>query len=143
MKKNQILNEKELESIKAKMAAQKAGDVMSSAVKIGDIDLIVSRLDGQSVDALKTMADDIKAKNENAVIVFASLTDSKITFVAMAGKNALSSGVHCGKIIKEVTTIAGGSGGGKPDMAQGGGKDESKIDSALAEVENIVKGQLN
>ena len=61
----------------------------------------------------------------------------------MAGKNALSSGVHCGKIIKEVTTIAGGSGGGKPDMAQGGGKDESKIDLALTEVENIVKGQLN
>ena len=135
--------QKELESIKAKMAAQKAGDVMSSVVKVGDIDLIASRLDGQSVDALKTMADDIKAKNENAVIVFAALTDSKITFVAMAGKNALSSGVHCGKIIKEVTTIAGGSGGGKPDMAQGGGKDESKIDLALTEVENIVKGQLN
>lgn len=135
--------QKELESIKAKMASQQAGDVMSSAVKVGDIDLIASRLDGQSVDALKTMADDIKAKNENAVIVFAALTDSKITFVAMAGKKALSSGVHCGKIIKEITSIAGGSGGGKPDMAQGGGKDESKINLALTEVENIVKGQLN
>jgi len=134
--------QKELESAKAKMAAAKAGDIMSGAEKIGDIDLIVSRLDGQSVDALKTMADDIKAKNENAVVVFAAQTDGKITFVAMAAKNALAKGVHSGKIIKEITAIAGGSGGGKPDMAQGGGKDASKIDDAIGAVSEIVKAQL-
>ena len=134
--------QKELESAKAKMAAAKAGDIMSGAEKIGDIDLIVSRLDGQSVDALKTMADDIKAKNENAVVVFAAQTDGKITFVAMAAKNALAKGVHSGKIIKEITAIAGGSGGGKPDMAQGGGKDASKIDDAIGAVSEIIKAQL-
>ena len=134
--------QKELESVKAKMAAAKAGDIMSGALKIGDIDLIVSRLDGQSVDALKTMADDIKAKNENAVVVFAAETDGKITFVAMSAKNALTKGVHSGKIIKEITAIAGGSGGGKPDMAQGGGKDSAKIDEALQAVAEIVKAQL-
>lgn len=134
--------QKELESVKAKIAAEKAGDVMSNAINIDGIDLVVSRLDGQSVDSLKTMADDIKAKNENAVIVFAALTDGKITFVAMTGKGASGKGVHAGKIIKEITAIAGGSGGGKPDMAQGGGKDASKIDEALSSVENIIKGQL-
>ena len=58
-------------------------------------------------------------------------------------KDAVEKGIHAGKIIKEVTAICGGSGGGKPDMAQGGGKDASKIDEALSSVEEIVKGQLN
>ena len=148
LKKSEIVMEelknanRELESVKARLAAEKAGDVMSNAEKIGDIDLVCARLDGQSVDALKTMADDIKAKNENAVIVLAANTDGKITFVAMAAKNAVSKGVHSGKIIKEITAIAGGSGGGKPDMAQGGGKDASKIDEALAAVSELVKGQI-
>ncbi len=135
--------QKELESLKAKMAAAQAGDIMNNAEKIGDIDLICARFDSQTPDALKTMADDIKSKNTNAVIVFAALTDGKITFVAMTGKDALVKGVHAGKIIKEITAVAGGSGGGKPDMAQGGGKDESKIDEALAKAREIVKGQLN
>ena len=116
---------------------------MSSAVKVKGFDLICQRLDGQNADALKTMADDIKEKNENVVIVLASDTDSKITFVAMASKNAVSAGVHAGKIIKEITAVANGSGGGKPDMAQGGGKDSSKIDEAISLVEKIVTEQIN
>lgn len=135
--------QKELEALKAKMAAAQAGDIMNNIKKIGEVDLVCARLDGQSADALKTMADDIKAKNENAVIVLASLVDEKITFVAMAAKNALDKGIHAGKIIKEVTAVAGGSGGGKPDMAQGGGKDASKIDEALSKAEAIIKEQLN
>ena len=148
VKKSEIVMEelknanKELESINAKLASEKAGSVMSNAVKIGDIDLIAARMDGQTADSLKTMADDIKAKNENAVIAFAAQTDGKLTFVVMAAKNAVAKGVHSGKIIKEISAIAGGSGGGKPDMAQGGGKDASKIDEALAAVSDVVKGQL-
>ena len=148
VKKSEIVMEelknanKELESINAKLASEKAGSVMSNAVKIGDIDLIAARMDGQTADSLKTMADDIKAKNENAVIAFAAQTDGKITFVVMAAKNAVAQGAHSGKIIKEISAIAGGSGGGKPDMAQGGGKDASKIDEALAAVADVLKGQL-
>ena len=100
-------------------------------------------LDGTAPDSLKTMADDIKAKVENAVIVLAANTDGKITFVAMASKGAVAKGVHAGKIIKEITAVCGGSGGGKPDMAQGGGKDAMKIDDALAKVDEIVKAQIN
>ena len=148
VKKSEIVMEelknanKELESINAKLASEKAGSVMSNAVKIGDIDLIAARMDGQTADSLKTMADDIKAKNENAVIAFAAQTDGKITFVVMAAKNAVAQGAHSGKIIKEISAIAGGSGGGKPDMAQGGGKDASKIDEALAAVADVINGQL-
>ncbi len=135
--------QKELEALKAKMAAAQAGDIMNNIKKIGDIDLVCARLDGQNADSLKTMADDIKSKNENAVIVLAAFTDEKITFVAMAAKSALDKGIHAGKIIKEITAVAGGSGGGKPDMAQGGGKDASKIDEALSKAEVIIKEQLN
>ena len=134
--------QKEIESLKAKAAAEKAGDIMSSIKNCGEVELLAAQLDGSTVDSLKTMADDIKAKVENSVIVFAANTDGKITFVAMASKGALEKGVHAGKIIKEVTAICGGSGGGKPDMAQGGGKDASKIEEALAKVEEIVKAQI-
>ena len=134
--------QKEIESLKAKAAAEKAGDIMSSIKNCGAVELLAAQLDGSPVDSLKTMADDIKAKVENSVIVFAANTDGKITFVAMASKGALEKGVHAGKIIKEVTAICGGSGGGKPDMAQGGGKDASKIEEALAKVEEIVKAQI-
>lgn len=134
--------QKENESIKAKLAAASAGDIMNSAKDISGVRLFAAQLDGNAPDSLKTMADDIKAKEENAVIVFAANTDGKITFVAMAAKGAVAKGVHAGKVIKEITAICNGSGGGKPDMAQGGGKDASKIAEALESVCKIVESQV-
>ncbi len=133
---------KELESIKAQAAKEKAGDVLSSAVKVKDADVIAARLDGMSADDLKQTADGIKEKFECGAVVLASLNEDKITFVAMATKGAVAKGVHAGNIIREVTQIAGGKGGGKPDMAQGGGKDADKIDEALSKVCEIVEGQI-
>ncbi len=134
--------QKQAESMKAKLASAKANDVMASIRHCGDVELLCAQMDGSTPDALKTMADDIKAKDDNVVIVFAANTDGKITFVAMAGKGAVAKGVHAGKIIKEITAVCGGSGGGKPDMAQGGGKDAGKIDDALAKVDEIVLLQI-
>ena len=91
---------------------------------------------------MKTMADNIKTQQPNSVIVFASEADGKITFIAMASKDAVEKGVHCGKIIKEITAVAGGRGGGKPDMAQGGGTLTNKIDDAFAMVDDIIEGQV-
>lgn len=133
---------KTIESMKTKAAAAKANDIMASVKHCGAVELLTAQLDGTTVDSLKTMADDIKAKIENSVIVLAANTDGKITFVAMASKGALEKGVHAGKIIKEITAICGGSGGGKPDMAQGGGKDALKIDDALAKVDEIIQAQI-
>ena len=134
--------QKAVETIKAKLAAVKANDIMTSVKHIGDIELFCAQLDGQSADELKKLADSIKDKVENSVAVFGANTDDKITFVAMASKGAVAKGVHAGNIIKEITAVAGGRGGGKPDMAQGGGKDASKIDDALAVVDDIVKSQI-
>ncbi len=133
--------QKAIDEIKAKMAAAKANDIMTSVKHIGEIELFCAQLDGQDADALKKLADSIKDKVENSVAVFASNTDDKITFVAMASKGAVAKGAHAGNIIKNITAVAGGKGGGKPDMAQGGGKDADKIDDALAMVDEIVAKQ--
>ena len=133
--------EKELDSIKAKLASAKANDMMAGIKHIGDVELVTAQLDGMTANDLKTAADDIKAKMNAGVVVLASDTDDKITFVAMATKEAVKMGAHSGNIIKEITQIAGGRGGGKPDMAQGGGKDANKIDDALAKVDEIVLSQ--
>ncbi len=140
-----VLESKELsrkiESMTAKMAGGKADDIMKNAKEIGGVTVVVGRADGLSVPDLRTMGDKIKESLNSGVAVLASLTDGKIMFLATATKDALSSGIHAGNIIREITKIAGGSGGGKPDMAQGGGKDENKISEALEKVYDIVKEQ--
>ena len=124
------------------MAAAKVSNIMAGIKHIGNINLLTAQVDGMSADEMKTMADKVKADVQNSVAVMGSLTDGKITFVAMASKDAVKAGVHCGNIIKEITAIAGGRGGGKPDMAQGGGADANKIDDALARVDEIVEAQI-
>ena len=133
---------KEINTFREKMAQASANDIMAGIKKIGDVDVLVAELNGMSVDEIKTVGDNAKAKSENSLVVIGSQTDDKITFIAMASKGAVSKGIHCGNIIKEITAIAGGRGGGKPDMAQGGGKEKDKIDNALAMVDEIVKAQL-
>lgn len=133
--------EKQIDGFKEKMAAAKVNNIMAGIKHIGDINLLTAQVDGMGADEMKSMADKVKAEVENSVAVMGALTDGKITFVAMASKGAVKKGVHCGNIIKEITAIAGGRGGGKPDMAQGGGQDASKIDDALARVDEIVAEQ--
>lgn len=133
--------EKKISALNEKMAAAKANNIMAGIKHIGDINLLTAQVDGMGADEMKTMADKVKAEVENSVVVMGAQTDGKITFVAMASKEAVKKGVHCGNIIKEITAIAGGRGGGKPDMAQGGGQDASKIDDALARVDELVAEQ--
>lgn len=130
--------QKDMDAIKTKLAAAKAQDIMTSIKHVGEIDLLAAQLDGTTADGLRTIADKFKEKSECGVVVLAANTDGKIVFVAMATKAAVAKGVHAGKIIKDITAIAGGRGGGKPDMAQGGGSDASKIDDALARVDDII-----
>lgn len=133
--------EKQIDGFKEKMAAAKVSNIMAGVKHIGEINLLTAQVDGMGADEMKSMADKVKAEVPNSVAVMGALTDGKITFVAMASKDAVKMGVHCGNIIKEITAIAGGRGGGKPDMAQGGGQDASKIDDALAKVDEIVAEQ--
>ena len=134
--------QKKLEQVAAQMANAKANDIMSGVKHIGDLNVIVAQMNGSTVDNIRKTGDAIKEKTPLCVCVFAANTDGKISFIAMASADAVAKGVHCGKIIKEITAVAGGSGGGKPDSAQGGGRDASKIDNALALVDEIVAAQI-
>ena len=135
--------EKTISDIRDKMAALKTTNMLTSVKHLGAVNVLTAQVDGMSVNEMKALADSAKSKMTNGVIVLAANTDGKITFVAMAMKEAVKAGVHCGNIIKELTAICGGRGGGKPDMAQGGGKDALKIDDALAKVDEIVTAMTN
>ncbi|MGM9551674.1 MAG: alanine--tRNA ligase [Clostridia bacterium] len=132
---------KELEEVKAKIASATANDLLTAIKHVGDIDILTAQLSGVSADELKMLTDKMKEKCECGVAVLASVDGDKITFVAAATKKAVSMGVHAGNIIKEITKVTDGRGGGKPDMAQGGGKLVTKVDDALAMVDDIVIAQ--
>ena len=135
-------DKKKLEELNAKAVNSKLGDVMNNSVNVSGVDIVTSQVDGLAVNDLRTLCDSIRDKMDTGVAVLASNNEGKLMFIAMATKNALAKGVHAGNIIKEITKIAGGSGGGKPDMAQGGGKDVSKVADALSAVKNIVETQV-
>ncbi|MBR2453175.1 MAG: alanine--tRNA ligase [Clostridia bacterium] len=130
---------RELESIKAKMANSGLDDLLDGAEEVKGIKVITKRLgDGLDMNALRTAGDNLKEKAGCAVIVLASAADGKVNIVAMATPDAVKSGAHAGNIIREVAKICGGGGGGKPDSAQAGGKDASKIEEALAVVKTLI-----
>lgn len=101
--------------------------------------MFTARVDGSTPDALRSMGDDLKASNDNAVAVIAGANGAKATIVAICGKNAIAAGVKAGDVVREVAKLAGGGGGGRPDSAMAGAKDVSKLDDALSAVSGIVK----
>ena len=134
--------EAKIEGLNAKLAKSSEGDILNSAREINGITVVCGRIDGATVDALRKIGDDFKAQTPCGVIVLASSDGGKATFIAMATKEAIAKGIHSGNIVREAAKIAGGGGGGRPDSAQAGGKDVSKIDNALAAVYKMME-ELN
>ncbi len=134
--------ERKIEQFNDKMAAMRTKNMMAGVRHLGSVNILTAQVDGMGANEMKALADNAKSQMQSGVVVLASNTDGKITFVAMAMPEAVKSGVHCGNIIREVTAICGGKGGGKPDMAQGGGVNAMKIDDALAKVDDIVSAML-
>ena len=134
----------QIDELRAKLSKGEADEILNSAKDVSGVALITAQKEGATVDMLRNLCDEIKNKYaaNPVVIVLSNLADDKITFLASANKAAVAKGAHAGNIIREVTKAAGGSGGGKPDMAQGGGKDASKIADAIALAEDVLKGQL-
>ena len=91
-------------------------------------------------DGARGLADTVKAKYSDAVAVFAAVQDGKLNFVASAGADAVKLGAHAGNILKDISAICGGKGGGRPDSAMSGGRDLDKVDEALKRVEEILSG---
>lgn len=133
--------DKEIDNLRLKMTADTAGSLIESAREIKGVKVITASV-ALDVDGLRNLGDKLKDKLGKSIVVLASNKDNKITFISMSSKDAISAGAHSGNIIKEVAKIAGGGGGGKPEMAQAGGKDPNKINEALDAVYNIVENMI-
>lgn len=131
--------QKENESLKNKLASGSMDEILESGKEINGINVVASRVPNLDMDSLRNLGDKLKDKLESCLIVLASDKDGKVNLVAMASDDAIKKGVHAGKIIKEVAKITGGGGGGRPNMAQAGGRDASQIDNALAKVDELVQ----
>ena len=134
--------EKEIESMKAEMAKWQLGNILDTSEKVGDTYVVSAQFNGTTSDMLRNMCMDIIATDENVIAVLAAVKDGKLTFACGCSKAAVKSGLKAGSIVRSVAQIAGGNGGGKPDIAMAGGKDITKADEALYAVKDIVKGML-
>ncbi len=133
---------KEIESLKNKMAAGGIEEVVSKAIDIMGIKVVAARFDQLDTEGLRGVGDRLKAKIGSGVVVLASGKEDKVSLVVMATKDAVERGIHAGNIIKEMAAITGGGGGGRPDMAQAGGKDTAKIDQALNQAKEIIESLI-
>ncbi len=134
--------EREIDVLKSKMASSLADDILKEKVNIDGVSLISYKVDNMDMNSLRNLGDELRNSLESGVIVLASVSNGKISFVSMVTKDLVKKGIHAGNMIREVAKITGGGGGGRPDMAQAGGKDVSKVDEALNLVPNIIKEQL-
>ncbi len=131
-----------IESLQAKEAVGEAGRFLMGAKDVGGLKVLTATVPEADADRLRKMGDFLKDKDATVVAVLSSVNDGKITFLAVCGKDAVAKGVKAGDIIKTVTALCGGKGGGKPDSAMGGGTDLLKLDDALATVDDFVHGKL-
>ena len=132
----------EIEALNGKMAAAKASELTKDARDIKGLTVVATETKDIAVDVARTMCDNIKADNSKAVIVLSCNCDGKFNFVAACGKDAVAAGAHAGNIVKNISVIAGGKGGGRPDSAVSGAKDADKIADALAAVYETVEAMI-
>ena len=133
---------KTIESFKAKETAGEADRFLFGAHNIGGLHVITANVPDADAGKLRQMGDTLRDKDASVVAVLSTVNDGKITFLAVCGKDAVAKGIKAGELVKLVCTTCGGSGGGKPDSAMGGGKDVNKIDDALAQVDDFVASKV-
>ncbi len=134
--------EKEIEQLRNKLVSGEADEVISKAVEVKGVKVITARFDTLDIDGLRNTGDMLKNKLESGVVVLGSSYGDKVSFIVTATRDVLAKGVHSGNIIKEVAKLAGGGGGGRPDMAQAGGKDAAKINDALKAAISVIEAQI-
>ncbi|WP_178020823.1 alanine--tRNA ligase [uncultured Paenibacillus sp.] len=132
---------RENESLQSKLSVIEAGELTSQVVSVGQTQLLAARVQAGSMDALRTLADELKAKLPDAVLVLGAPSEDKVNFVVVVPKEEVARGLHAGKLVKEVAAVCGGGGGGRPDMAQAGGKDAGKLDEALKKAAEWIASQ--
>ena len=131
-----------VEAFKAREAVGEAGRFLMGAKSVGGLKVVTATLDDADADRLRKMGDFLRDKDQTVVAVLSAVREEKITFLAVCGKEAVAKGIKAGDIIRSVTAVCGGKGGGRPDSAMGGGTDVLKLDDALASVDDFVHAKL-
>ena len=134
--------QKENDKLKAKLAKEAAGDLLPEAKEVDGIHILTKQLTDVDMNGMRDLGDEAKQKLGEAFIVFASQVGEKVNLIAMATDGAMKKGAHAGNLIKEVASIVGGGGGGRPNMAQAGGKLPEKIPEALACAKTVMEQQI-
>ena len=129
---------KELEEFKKAEMGSQVDDMINNAKEINGIKLITQKFEAADINELRSLSDDIKKASKKVCMIFASVTDSKVTFLVSLSDDVVSSGLHAGNMIKQIASLCGGGGGGKADMAQAGAKDPSKVEEALKFAETLL-----
>ena len=136
------LLQSENESLKSKAAKEALGDVMDQVVEVKGVKLLATSVSGVDMNGLRDLGDQLKEKLGEGVVVLASDCDGKVNLVAMATDAAMGKGAHAGNLIKGIAALVGGGGGGRPNMAQAGGKNPAGIDAAVKEAAVVLEGQI-
>ena len=133
---------KDLHEIKAKMSLQSADSILDSKIEINGVNLVTAKFEDMDMNTLRETADTLRDKLGSGVVVMANIADNKVNFIVTATKDVLEKGIHSGNIVREVAQIAGGKGGGRPNMAQAGANDVTKVEEALNYAGEVIKSQV-
>ncbi|MBR5316927.1 MAG: alanine--tRNA ligase [Lachnospiraceae bacterium] len=132
----------ENESMKSKLAKDALGDVMDQVQEVKGVKLLATSVAGVDMNGLRELGDQLKEKLGEGVVVLASDCDGKVNLIAMVTEDVMKKGAHAGNLIKGIAALVGGGGGGRPNMAQAGGKNPAGIPDAIAKVAEVLEGQL-
>ena len=132
----------ENESLKSKLAKDALGDVMDQVVEIKGVKMLAAKMQDVDMNGLRDLGDQLKEKLGSGIVVLASVKDGKVNLLAMATDDVMKKGAHAGNLIKGIAALVGGGGGGRPNMAQAGGKNPDGVDAALAKAKEIAESQI-
>ncbi|MBM7657390.1 alanine--tRNA ligase [Sporolactobacillus spathodeae] len=131
--------EKENEALMVKLSRAKSGELEQAVKKIGDVAYLAAKVDTMDMNQLRNMADGLKNRFKSLIVVLASVDGEKVQLVSGVTPDLMKKGFHAGKIVKEVAAVCGGGGGGRPDMAQAGGRHPEKVGAALDSVAGLIE----
>ncbi len=134
--------EKQVEQLTSKLSNVEALQLLGDVVSFAGGDAVISEVQGQNVEGLRSLADSLKSRRNDLLIVLGSAHESGVSFVVAVPKRMQEMGLHAGKLVKEIAQVAGGSGGGKPELAQAGAKDQGKLQEALLFAKNTLQEKL-
>jgi alanyl-tRNA synthetase len=141
MKRSRML-EKEIERLKKDTISSNLDSIMADAAVVDGVTIVSHAFSGSGAEELRELSDEIRSKNRNTVVLFGSNTDGKALLLFAATNNAVKKGIDCGKIIKEVSRLVGGGGGGRKDMAQAGGKSPDRLDDAIKQAVSMARNMI-